>query len=261
MRSRTTKLLLRVALGLLLFTLGPALSQSTPDVEITARGLVDALLTGFLLLLLLEIVLLTIHMTVDKIRSTLIRSGPASQSAVRGHGIGRALIPRTIQLRARHEAAHAVAALVLGHRLQQASTLPEGASGGRVRWSHAHGHPSSIDHVTITLIGPIAEGIGDVLDAQHGTDDHTLALRQALAASSRANQTLSVVEILDHATHRARQLLKDYEDHIEAVTQMLIGDDLGGAEHSGDDIILMLTEHALPIEGAAQVVTPGSTDL
>ena len=126
-------------------------------------------------------------------------------------------------VRARHEAAHAVVAHRLGHIVESVSITPEGISGGRVVWRHRDGAICSVDHMTISYAGPLADGAGvTFVGTRDVEDDASLLLRQAVAVSSIDDRDLTPSQALDLAVTEARRLVDVADREIDCVAAALI---------------------------------------
>lgn len=126
---------------------------------------------------------------------------------------------------ARHEAAHAVAVVALGHELVKVSTeigftVEDGFSGnlGHTAWRHPDA--PSIDLVTVFLIGNMAQELPNDHRLTGGDiDDYEAAMRASITAAIASGSTPSAV--LDGAMLRARALLEEHAAEIDLLAAAL----------------------------------------
>lgn len=126
---------------------------------------------------------------------------------------------------ARHEAAHAVAVVALGHELVKVSTeirftIEDGFSGnlGHTAWRHPDA--PSIDLVTVFLIGNMAQELPNDHRLTGGDiDDYEAAMRASITAAIASGSTPSAV--LDGAMLRARALLEEHAAEIDLLAAAL----------------------------------------
>ena len=126
---------------------------------------------------------------------------------------------------ARHEAAHAVAVIALGHELVKVSTqigftVEDGFSGnlGHTAWRHPNA--PSIDLVTVSLIGNMAQELPSDHRLTGGDiDDYEAAMRASITAAIASGSTPST--ILDGAMLRARALLEEHAAEIDLLAAAL----------------------------------------
>lgn len=192
------------------------------------------------------IAIVAVLLAVDRLR-LLVRAlfPPSTGAGLGGTALADGAMPlgvagqlhRSLEVRARHEAAHAVAVHVLGHRIDAVSVSITGRSGGRVSWTHHEGVLASIDHVIVCFIGPLAERTGDVMPVSpRADDDYSVMLRTAIAASITDPEERSVVDVLEVASEKARKILRDHRAEIEALTDALVATD-GTQDLSVDEVL------------------------
>lgn len=195
--------------------------DGVPDTAITWSGLLSA---AFYLALLyyLGVVLVSL---VREFTST----GRADDATVRpllvGPRRGWTNLPiDQFASTARHEAAHAVAVLALGHQIIRVSTEGDsgGAMGGHCLWRHRDGAlHGTLDHVTIALAGHAGQPSFGATGVGLGrNEDYADALRSALAVSL-ADPSVSHSAVLDEATATARTIIDENADAIETLTHAL----------------------------------------
>lgn len=192
-------------------------------------------------------------LAVDRLRRLIRTLVPPSSGAVLGRTpvddgavlLGHvAQLHRSLERRARHEAAHAVAVHELGHRIDSVSVSINGRSGGRVSWTHREGVLASVDHVAICFIGPLAEQTGDVMPATPAADDdYSVMLRTAIAASITDPEERSAASILEAASEQARHILREHSVEIESLATALVASD-GTRDLTGDEVLAVLREAA-----------------
>lgn len=216
MMMKIAAFLFRLVLALAVIIITGPVARLFADVKVTAPGLVVVL--GLFIAARLVLI--------GAVRFT--RPDPVALSAAADVPMARARAlgeVRSAELRARHEAAHAVVAHALGHRVLVATIVTDGDSGGRVTWRHKD--PSmalaSIDHVTVAFAGPLAEQTGDVVSAaQGGADDYSAMMRTSIAASITDPLRRSPGEILDAGTKEARRLIRLHPRAIDALAAELL---------------------------------------
>jgi hypothetical protein len=159
--------------------------------------------------------------------------------------MGKAVYP--LQVRARHEAAHVVTALALGHTVRQVNITARGRVGGTTSWDHREGlNLASVDAVAVLYAGPLVEATGDVVGAPGGTDDYSLLLRTAIGASITDPQRRSPTQILHDGSVLARRIVAEHRDAITALADALVATD-GQTSLDADDILAVLAPYGFPI--------------
>lgn len=145
--------------------------------------------------------------------------GLGAASAARARRPGDPAATPLLEQVARHEAAHAVAVLVLGHTLLEASTEAdrERQSGGHVKWILPD--TPSVDQVVVCVIGHLAEP--RLTDYRQGglNDDLQAALRASLSVAMATGGSPSTV--LDAALEKAREILVDHAHDVETLAAQL----------------------------------------
>ncbi|WP_394941162.1 hypothetical protein [Psychromicrobium sp. YIM B11713] len=200
--------LLRSFAGIGMLFLSFQLTPVFDGIEITAPGLVIAVA----ILLSFRLFFKGIFGLIMPDARTVTTMRPSLDRIYKGH-----------QKRAQHEAAHAVVAYALGHRVLSASIVSQGMIGGRVAWRHHSDVLASVDHIAVTFAGPLAEGTGDVIEQGiQYTDDYSALLRTAIAASITDQAQRTPTQIIDDGTRLARCLVEDHAGAIEAVAAALL---------------------------------------
>lgn len=143
-----------------------------------------------------------------------------------------------VEVRARHEAAHAVVAHVLGAKVKSISTVVLPGSGGRTNVSFPEGLPVDSE-VAILLAGPIEDG-GVSGIAADGSDDYTMATMRAVKAVVRGDDR-SVSDILRSAERLAARILAD---HRNSVVRIAAAMSAGEGTIAGEDLDLLLGDVA-----------------
>jgi len=120
---------------------------------------------------------------------------------------------------ARHEAAHAVAVIVLGRELKTVSSKLDLNTRmlGHIAWVHPH--EPSLDLVTVSLIGNMAQVKPNDYRLASISDDYQSALRAAVCVAMHTGENPSFV--LDEGMRQARKILHDHEHQIEALAAVL----------------------------------------
>jgi hypothetical protein len=198
-----------VLAGLLLI-----LAASVPDDTVTVPGVLQvagaALLIIAVLRLFVSLISLTRHRrTQDRLVTLMSMVAPPSLAHV---------LDPDLKARARHEAAHAVAAHILGATLHSVSTRPMGPSGGRTAWS-AGTELSPTDRLVITVAGAVADEAREAEVTALPADDFTRAQRQAIAIAIRDGQPIS--HLLDNAIAGARTLLTTHSAAVDRLASAL----------------------------------------
>jgi hypothetical protein len=215
---------IRVLVAAVLIWIAVPFAGVFEGVEVTAPGLVKT----SLLLLALWLLVTGFSKVFAPARHIAVEAPGYGLEPARLVGSTWLTIRRSRELRARHEAAHAVAAFALGHQVLSASVAPDRGSGGRVMWRHRNPALAlaSVDHVAIAYAGPLAERTGDVYEtAQEGSDDYSTLMRTAIAASITDPEARTPSEILDEGTRCARRLIEAHAQAVDALTRLLIATD------------------------------------
>lgn len=155
---------------------------------------------------------------------------------------GDPVVDCSLETTARHEAAHAVAVLVLGHELIEVSSAPnhQTSASGYVRWVHPE--EPSVDQVTVALIGNLAQhkphdhrvgGLGDDLQS---------ALRASLVAAMASGENPS--QVLDRGMERARHILADHTTEIDTLAAALSAEPTKLAGEKVLELLDLGLEHA-----------------
>lgn len=219
MRSRIISLIFRVVLAVWLLWAATQLADALDGVAVTAPGLILFVAATASCALVLP----GLWRLVKRDRF----SPPLSVSATtEGGGTVVVALPALAQDRkdrARHEAAHAVAVHALGHQLMRLSIRALGNSGGRTAWRHRDGVLASVDHVTVSFAGPLADGRRiPSKPLADGGDDQSRMLYDAIDASIADAQGRSPVEIIDIGTRKARHIIVEHEKAIDDLAQLLV---------------------------------------
>lgn len=222
---RIVRVILWMSIAMLVLQFGYVVATQLEGVEVTAPGLARV-----------ATIVMTLKIFDVAIRGFLRdhRSHVASVEAARARMPIASMRPtsnqqeikRSLETRARHEAAHAVVAHVLGHLVVSASIAPLGSSGGRVAWQHKTNSLASVDHIAIGFAGPLAEGTGDVLPGHlRHDDDYSKLLHMSMAASVTDPAARTPTQILDEGTAVARRLIAEHATAIDVLTKALLTTD------------------------------------
>lgn len=198
-----------VLAGLLLF-----LAASVPDVTVTVPGVLQVAGAAFLIIAVARLCFSLISLTrnrktPDRLVTLMSMVAPPSLTYV---------LDPELRARARHKAAHAVAAHVLGATLHSVSTRPIGSSGGRTVWS-AGEELSPTDRLVITVIGAVADGAREAELTAVPADDFTCAQRQVMAIAIRDGEPVG--HLLDDAVNGASTLLASHSAAVERLASAL----------------------------------------
>jgi hypothetical protein len=139
-----------------------------------------------------------------------------------------------VEVRARHEAAHAVVAHVLGAKVKSISTVVLPGSGGRTNVSFPEGLPVDSE-VAILLAGPIEDG-GVSGIATDGSDDYSTATMTAVKAVVRGDDR-SVSDILRSAERLAVGTLAEHHVTADRIATVL---STGEGTIAGEELAVLL---------------------
>lgn len=246
--------MLRCCAAAVIFSLGLVLADLLVDAEVTAPGLATVGATVLALWVLLPLWRKPAHPVGVGTAAGFVAERGGSATVQR----------RPAESLARHEAAHAVVAHALGHRVTHVTIAATGQTGGSTGVEYATGGRVTVDRIAITYAGPWAEGTGDVVYQIPGDfyDDYTALMRLALAASINDRYQRTPNELFDAGVHLARAIVADNTEAIEAVAAALVSTerqrDLDEAETTAlmqkHQVSLRTTEMPEPAaDGAATV--------
>lgn len=215
-----------------------------PDTTVAWPGLFS---TAFYMAMLYYLGFVMVYMAVialDKARAQETSIHPLAIGSIRGRAI---LSIDQLESTARHEAAHAVAALALGHQVIRVSTEGDAGSsmGGHCLWRHRDGAlHGTLDHVVIALAGhagqPSPQSTGVGLDRR---EDYADALRSALAVSM-ADPSASYSAVIGEAMATAQTIVDENAQAIEALAHALSREPVTISGHEVSEIIAVPNQSA-----------------
>lgn len=206
-----------VLLGVVIL-IGPAIIRGTSPEPVTWRELVTAAWAMIMLVMMIKIMGFVVRKAFPSQGGSVhTASAPAGSAALRKAG---SLLPLSVAAGvARHEAAHAVAIMVLGHDVLKITTEPGPGYLGRCSWKAPDKEPAAVGSVAISLIGHLVDAAENMTPDKPG-DDYEMALKQSLHASALTGRAPS--EILDEGMALAQKIYAENQDPIDRLAAKLM---------------------------------------